>query len=78
MSFAEASTAVPFVGAAAGALVIAQAIRLASLQSYPRFLQMERSSPEMVTYAGLCNGPTINLGSVPLNLGAEPIETNTT
>jgi len=77
VSFAEASTAVPFVGAAAGAIVIAQAIRLASLQSYPRFLQMELASPEMVTYAGLGNGPTMNLGSVPFNLGAEPIETTT-
>ncbi len=68
VSFAEASTAVPFVGAAAGALVIAQAIRLASLQSATRFLHVELSAPEMVTQAGFTKGPTMNLGSVAMDL----------
>ena len=68
VSFAEASTAVPFVGAATGALVIAQAIRLASLRPATRFLQMELSAPEMITQAGLTPGPTINLGSIPMKL----------
>lgn len=68
VSFAEASTAVPFVGAATGALVIAQAIRLASLQPATHFLQMELGAPEMVSQAGLVPRPTINLGSIPINL----------
>lgn len=69
VSFAEASTAVPFVGAAAGALVIAEAIRLASLKPIPCFMQMEMASPELVTEAGLVDGPTMNLGSLPFDLG---------
>lgn len=68
VSFAEASTAVPFVGAATGALVIAQAIRLASLQPATRFLHMELGAPEMVAQAGSTPGPTINLGSIPMDL----------
>jgi hypothetical protein len=41
VSFAEASGAVPFVGAASRAIMIAQAIRLVSLEPTPVFLQME-------------------------------------
>lgn len=37
VEFAQASVAVPFVGAATGALVIASAIRLASLQAKQTF-----------------------------------------
>ena len=68
VSFAEASTAVPFVGAATGALVITQAIRLASLQPSTLFLHMELGAPEMMTSAGTVGGPTINLGSTPTSL----------
>ena len=68
VSFAEASTAVPFVGAASGALVITQAIRLASLQPSTLFLHMELGAPEMMTSAGTVAGPTINLGSTPISL----------
>jgi hypothetical protein len=68
VNFAEASTAVPFVGAAAGALVIAQVIRLASLQPATRFLHMELGTPEMVGQAGLTAGPAINLGSISINV----------
>jgi hypothetical protein len=64
VSFAEASTSVPFVGAAAGALVIAQAIRLASMNPTARFLQMQMSAPEMVSVAGFTEEPTSNMGSV--------------
>jgi hypothetical protein len=66
--FAEASVAVPFVGAATGALVIAQAIRLASLQAVPRFLQVELGSPEMATLGGLITAPSVNLGSCSIEL----------
>ncbi|MDA9545012.1 hypothetical protein ACM43_11115 [Bradyrhizobium sp. CCBAU 45321] len=65
VSFAEASTSVPFVGAATGALVIAQAIRLASLESTARF---RCSSPEMVSVADFVAKPSVNAGSSALQL----------
>jgi hypothetical protein len=68
VSFAQASTAVPFVGAAAGALVIAQAIRLASLEFTACFLQMELGAPEMATHGELTDAPQANLGSVLMQL----------
>lgn len=68
VSFAEASTSVPFVGAAAGALVIAQAIRLASLQPTARFMHMELGAPEMVSVADFVDRPHGNVGSANLRL----------
>jgi len=68
VSFAEASTSVPFVGAAAGALVIAQAIRLASLRPTARFMQMQMSAPEMISVADFVPQPNVNLGSTPVLL----------
>lgn len=68
VSFADASTSVPFVGAAAGALVIAQAVRLASLHETTRFLQMELSAPEMVSTADFVRKPQANLGSITVQL----------
>lgn len=63
VEFAQASVAVPFVGAAAGALVIASAIRLASLQASPLFLQMGLGAPEMTRIGGFARSPETNLGS---------------
>ena len=68
VSFAEASTSVPFVGAATGALVIAQAIRLASLEPIARFLHMELGAPEMVSVANFVDRPSVNVGSLALQL----------
>lgn len=68
VDFADASVAVPFVGAATGALMIAQAIRLASLQQAPLLMQMELGSPEMATLGGLPPIPETNLGSIPIQL----------
>jgi hypothetical protein len=51
VGFAEASVAVPFVGASAGSLTIAQVVRLASLEAAPHFLQMELSAPEMTSFS---------------------------
>lgn len=68
VSFAEASTSVPFVGAATGALVMAQAIRLASLEPTARFLHMELGAPEMVSVADFVNRPSVNVGSVTVQL----------
>jgi hypothetical protein len=68
VSFAEASTAVPFVGAAAGALVIAQAIRLASMNATARFMQMQMGAPEMVSAADFVQEPQTNLGGASVQL----------
>jgi hypothetical protein len=68
VSFAEASTSVPFVGAATGALVIAQAIRLGSLESTARFLQMQLGAPEMASVADFVAKPSVNVGSRTLQL----------
>lgn len=68
VGFAEASVAVPFVGAATGALTIAHAVRLASLESAPHFLQMELGAPEMTTVGGLTAAPASNLGSLSVRL----------
>ena len=68
VSFAEASTSVPFVGAATGALVIAQAIRLASLEPTVRFLQMQLGAPEMASVAEFVEKPSMNVGSHALQL----------
>jgi len=50
-TIANASIAVPFVGAAAGTLTIAQVMRLASMQSGGALIQMELAAPEMVSAA---------------------------
>lgn len=68
VSFAEASVAVPFVGAVTGALVIAQVIRLASLETAPLFLQMELGAPEFATFGGHTATPESNLGSFSFQL----------
>jgi hypothetical protein len=68
VGFAEASVAVPFVGAATGALTIAQAVRLASMEPAPHFLQMELGAPEMATFGGLIAAPESNLGSLSVRL----------
>ncbi|MGN8546966.1 hypothetical protein ACQPTN_20045 [Bradyrhizobium sp. 13971] len=68
VSFAQASVAVPFVGAATGAIVIGQAIRLATLEPAPVFLQMELGGPDMATLGGLTEAPDVNLGSFSIRL----------
>ena len=60
--------AVPFVGAATGALAIAQLIRLASMQAGAALLQMELSAPEMVIDGGRSSAPQTNLGGEPIDL----------
>ncbi|MCS3452333.1 MULTISPECIES: hypothetical protein [Bradyrhizobium] len=68
--FAEASVAVPFVGAATGALTLAHIIRLASLEAVPRLFQIELGAPQMVTSAEMLPLPNVNLGSHEYLLGA--------
>jgi hypothetical protein len=67
-TLAQASTAVPFVGAAVGALVITQAIRLACMLGTVRMMQMELGSPEMVTAGDLISGPGTNVGGILISL----------
>ena len=45
---ASASVAVPFVGAATGALAVARLIRLASMETARTLLQLDMGSPDMV------------------------------
>jgi hypothetical protein len=66
--FGEASVGVPFVGAATGAIAIAQLARLASLNETPLLMQMELSAPEMTTIGGLGPAPQSNLGSNSIRL----------
>lgn len=66
---AEASVAVPFVGAGVGAISIAQAIRLASMQETPQMLQMDLSAPEMVLPPVLNGQPAIIIKSHKLIVG---------
>lgn len=68
--FAEASVAVPFVGAASGALTLAHIIRLASLEAVPALFQMELGAPQMVTSAAMLPLPQTNLGGHEYRLGA--------
>lgn len=67
-TLAQASTAVPFVGAAVGAYVIAQAIRLVSMQDTVRMMQMELGSLEMVTTGDFISGAEANIGGILVNL----------
>jgi hypothetical protein len=65
---AEASVAVPFVGAAAGALAIAQVIRLGSMLESVRIMQMDLASPEMVMAGGFNEPPEASVGGVLLGM----------
>jgi len=67
-SLAEASVAVPFVGAAVGALAIAQAIRLGNMQKTIQVMQMSLGSPGMVIPGDFNNAPAKNLGGVQVKL----------
>lgn len=60
---ADASVAVPFVGAAAAALAVTQAIRLASLKSGVVLLQVELASPSLVIDGGEASASECYLGS---------------
>lgn len=63
LALANGSVAVPFVGTAAGALGMAQAIRIASMRDTPQLLQMELGSPEMVIACTMNEAPAASVGS---------------
>jgi len=65
---AEASVAVPFVGAAIGALTVTQALRLGAMEGASSLMQMELSAPDFNSANSLNPKPIANLGSMPLDL----------
>jgi hypothetical protein len=69
LTIANASVAVPFVGAAVGALTIAQAIRLASMQATVQMMQMELGTPGMAIVGAVNPAPSQSYGSIELHLG---------
>lgn len=68
-TLAAASVAVPFVGAAAGALAITQVIRLASMQKTVQLMQMELGSPGMAMVGAMNEAPTASSGSLVVRVG---------
>lgn len=68
LQLASASVAVPFVGAAVGALVIAQLLRLGAMESPIRLIQVELASPDLATPGKLTKAPSSSLGSIEIDL----------
>ena len=71
-ALADGSVAVPFVGAATGALTIAQAIRLASMKPVGALIQIGLAAPEMQIDGGLRPAPETSFGGEPMHLDAAP------
>ena len=69
LTLANASVSVPFVGAAAGALAITQAIRLASMQTTVQMLQMELGTPSMANVGAMNPAMEESRGSNEIRLG---------
>jgi hypothetical protein len=69
LTLAEASVAVPFVGAATGALAIGQVIRLASMLETASIIQMQLGSPHMVVEGRMNSAPRESVGSMKLRIG---------
>jgi hypothetical protein len=68
LTLAKASVAVPFVGAAVGALTIAQAIRIASMQTSIQMLQLELGCPAMALIGAINKAPSESYGSAEIFL----------
>jgi hypothetical protein len=68
LTLANASIAVPFVGAAVGALTVAQAIRLASMQSTIQMMQMQLGAPAMAVVGATNTPPEESRGSIEIDL----------
>lgn len=66
---ADASVAVPFVGAAAGAVLMAQLIRFASMLPTPQIMQMDLGCPELVMTGRFNDSPSLSSGSVEMRFG---------
>jgi hypothetical protein len=68
-TIAEASIAVPFVGAAVGALTIAQLLRLGHMMETPKIMQADLASPELLMTGGMNGAPISGLGGIELSVG---------
>lgn len=68
LQLASASVAVPFVGAAVGAMVVAQLLRLGAMESPIRLMQVELASPDLATRGSSTRAPTSNLGTIEIDL----------
>jgi hypothetical protein len=71
-TLADGSVAVPFVGAATGALTIAQAIRLATMKPAGALIQIGLAAPEMQIDGGRHPAPETSFGGEPMDLDAVP------
>lgn len=67
-TLADGSVAVPFVGAATGALTISQVIRLASMKPAGALIQLGLAAPEMQIDGGLGAAPATFLGGEAIDL----------
>lgn len=74
---AEASAAVPFVGAVVGAVTIAQLLRLGSMQCTMQLMTIDLECPSMVTPSGLNERPLVSLGSLECQFAAGTIAAST-
>lgn len=68
-TLAEASVAVPFVGAAAGAIAIAQLLRLGSGLHTNQIMQIDLGAPDMVTFGAMNEAPSTSAGSLTVTVG---------
>lgn len=68
MTLAEASVAVPFVGAVIGAIAVAQIIQLGSMLETVNLLQTQLGSPHMAIPGRMNPTPVAGAGSIKLTL----------
>lgn len=69
-SVAQSSVAVPYVGAASGALAVAQALRIGQMQDTVSLLQVQLASPEMTSASRVRSTMSSGIGSVEIDLVA--------
>lgn len=69
-TLASASVAVPFVGAALGAICVSQLLRLGSGKQIPQLFQIELTAPEMSSRGALSRDELPRFGCVPVDLKA--------
>lgn len=69
-TLASASVAVPFVGAALGAICVTQLLRLGAMKQIPQLFQIELTAPEMSSRGSLSRDDASRFGSVAIDLKA--------
>lgn len=66
---ASASVAVPFVGAAVGALATVQVLRIAGMHKSPKLMRVDLPSPDFAIKVGLNPAPQRSVGSLEVTKG---------